>query len=338
MIEKLKKKSKKLGRVVLEQNTAVYHVVSKTAFHEFRFSAAHKEMFRGMLERQAEFCGIEVLAFCILDNHFHLLVRVPYSDATLDDKELIRRYKALYGGRPIPKNALTVEEVIAVLAEGGSPARLLRKQLLARMMSLSVFVKELKQRFGIWYNNHFDNVGTLWCERFKSVLVEDIPSVLKLVAAYIDLNPVRAGICENPEEYVFSTIGEAHAGSLFARKALLNVYLSKKWNSVQKKYSYLLSKDQPLRPEQSLGRDDVYDVLGTGLTTPIGLLLRERMRVFSEGGVLGSSHFVSEVETFMAKRFVWKKRFKPKPMYQGSEEGCWFHSLYLPSIPLGYRM
>lgn len=327
---------KRRGRILLGRNTAVYHVVSKTAYQEFRFSAAHKEAFRGMLERQAIFCGVEVLAFCILDNHFHLLVRIPHVEKKLDDGELLRRYKALYDGRPVPKNALTSDEVDAVLQAGGTVARQLRKQLQARMMNLPSFVKELKQRFSIWYNHNYDNVGTVWCEPFKSVLVEDLPCVLKLVAAYIDLNPVRAGICKNPEDYAFSSIGEACLGSAFARKGFMLVYLSRKWESVRKRYLYLLSEDQPLTSEKGLGRDDVYDVLGTGLNTPIGMLLRKRLPVFSKGGVIGSSHFVEQLESFLCKRFARKKRFEPKPMYAELGTGCRFHSLYLLPIPLTY--
>lgn len=330
-----KKKSKKRGRVVLGENTAVYHVVSKTAYHDFRFSAQHKQMFRGMLERQAAFCGVDVLSFCILDNHFHLLVRVNYEETPPSNEVLLERYKALYEGRPIPKSALTIEEVEGIFREGGSNAKMLRKQLLARMGTLSVFVKELKQRFSIWYNNHCDNVGTIWCERFKSVLVEDVPNVLKLVSAYIDLNPVRAEVCENPEDYPFSTIGEASRGSSFARQGLLSVYLSRNWTSTSKKYLYLLSKDQPVSPGKGLGYDDVVDVLGKGANVPVGLLLRKRLRVFSEGGVIGNADFVCQVEAFLQRRHAFKKRFHPKPLYE-ERSGCKFHSLYLLPMPLTY--
>lgn len=330
-----KEKRKRQRRIVLNKNTAVYHVVSKTAYHEFRFSTLHKETFREMLERQAVFCGIEILAFCLLDNHFHLLLRVPYSEHPPSDETLLLRYKALYAGRPVPKSALTIEEVAFILKEGGSAAKKLRKQLIARMGNVSMFVKELKQRFSIWYNNHFDNVGTIWCEPFKSVLVEDLPNVLKLVSAYIDLNPVRAGICESPEDYPFSSIGEASRGSSFARKGLLNIYLSKNWRSTYQKHLYLLSKDQPLKPGKGLANNDMHELLGTGSNTPIGLLMRQRLPVFSEGGIIGHVDFVKQIESFLQQRHAFKKRFKPKPLY-AEKSSCQFHSLYLLPIPLTY--
>lgn len=288
-----------------------------------------------MLERQATFCGIEVFAFCILDNHFHLLVRVPYTDAPLSNKTLLSRYEALYAGKPIPHSALSVEEVKAILNEGGSTASTLRKQLTARMMNVSVFVKELKQRFSIWYNKHFDNVGTIWSERFKSTLVEDAPNVLKLVSAYIDLNPIRAQICNAPEDYPFSTIGEANHASSFARKGLFNLYSSKNWASIRKKHLYLLSKDQPLSPARGLDNHDVKAMLGTETNAPIGLLLRQRLRVFSEGGIIGNADFVKQINSFFNQKHASRKSFTPKPLY-AEKNGCKFHSLYLMPIPLTY--
>ena len=68
------------------------------------------------------------------------------------------------------------------------------------MGDVSAFMKELKQRFSIWFNRSHKRFGTLWAERFKSVLIENAASALRTVAAYIDLNPVRAGLVEDPKE------------------------------------------------------------------------------------------------------------------------------------------
>ncbi len=77
------------------------------------------------------------------------------------------------------------------------------------MDDVSAFMKLLKQRFSIWYNRSHGRGGTHWCERFQSVLVEDTPHALRLVAAYIALNPVRAGLCRDPKDYRFSSYAEA---------------------------------------------------------------------------------------------------------------------------------
>src|SRR5690606_27693693 len=109
----------------------------------------------------------------------------------------------------------------AILAEEDSEeATKWERRLRARMNDVSEFMKTLKQRYTVWHNHTHRRFGTLWAERFKSVLVEDDPGTLKMVAAYIDLNPVRAGLVEDPADYRWSGYGEAMGGGDAARAGL----------------------------------------------------------------------------------------------------------------------
>ncbi|MCC5805019.1 MAG: hypothetical protein JJU00_01705 [Opitutales bacterium] len=74
-------------------------------------------------------------------------------------------------------------------------------------------MKTLKQRYSVWYNGERGRVGTLWAERYKSCVVQDSPHVLRVVGAYIELNPVRAGLAEQAEAYRWSGFGAATGGS-----------------------------------------------------------------------------------------------------------------------------
>jgi hypothetical protein len=69
-----------------------------------------------------------------------------------------------------------------------------------KLCSLSWYVKEIKQGFSRYFNKKYGRRGTLWGERFKSLIVEDGLTLVNLLA-YVDLNAVRAGIVERPEEY-----------------------------------------------------------------------------------------------------------------------------------------
>ena len=82
----------------------------------------------------------------------------------------------------------------------GSPERL-RYRLWAQVNDLSAFMKLLKQRFSQWFNRTHQRTGTLWEERFRSVLIEGTGPALATVAAYIDLNPVRAGLVHDPNVF-----------------------------------------------------------------------------------------------------------------------------------------
>jgi putative transposase len=76
------------------------------------------------------------------------------------------------------------------------------------MHDLSEFMKGLKQRFTQWFNGHHGRRGTLWEGRFKSVLVQD-GYAARVMAAYIDLNPIRAAMVQKPEDYKWCSYGEA---------------------------------------------------------------------------------------------------------------------------------
>ncbi len=80
-----------------------------------------------------------------------------------------------------------------------------------RMHDLSEFMKTLLQRFTRWFNRTHERSGTLWEERYKSVIVESGVAA-RTIAAYIDLNPVRAGMVSDPADYRWSSYGEAVGG------------------------------------------------------------------------------------------------------------------------------
>jgi hypothetical protein len=93
-----------------------------------------------------------------------------------------------------------------------------------RMHSLSEFFKGMLQRFTCWFNREQGRRGTLWESRFRSVIVQD-GLAARTMAAYIDLNPVRAGIVEDPKDYRFCGYAEAVVGNELAAAGLRRVWV-----------------------------------------------------------------------------------------------------------------
>ena len=158
-------------RLKVSGSSAVYHCMTRSVNGELLFEDREKEVLRKMIWQVADFSGVEVLTYCVMSNHFHVLVRVSDGDS-VSDAELMRRYRILY---PKPTKYQTAS--IAVFGEGfgwrGREGRgEIRRKLLARMSDVSEFMKAVKQRFSVWYNRSHQRYGTLWAERFKSVLVE----------------------------------------------------------------------------------------------------------------------------------------------------------------------
>ncbi|HXC02981.1 MAG TPA: transposase, partial [Opitutaceae bacterium] len=92
-----------------EQAEAVYHCISRTVNGEWLFDSVDKENFRRQLWTVADYCGVEVLTWTILSNHFHVLARIPQTEP-ISDEELLRRYQVLYP-KPSKYSVLRLEVI-----------------------------------------------------------------------------------------------------------------------------------------------------------------------------------------------------------------------------------
>jgi len=282
---------------ILADGLGVYHCMSRSVNGEAFFDSREKEVLRKMIHQVADFSGVEVLTFCLMNNHFHLLVRVPPAEG-VSDGELLRRYRVLYP-KPTTYQTASIEVITKELMAGGFDAEAIRARLLARMGDVSAFMKTLKQRFSTWFNKTHDRFGPLWSDRFKSVLVEGKGNVLQTMAAYIDLNPVRAGIVQDPKDYRFCGYAEAVAGRSDAVRGLTFVTSGLyDVSSVEALKTYRLmlfgkgsaSATGLSRIERAQAVRILEEEQGH---LPTATLLRCRIRYFSEGAILGSREFVA---------------------------------------------
>lgn len=194
-----------------EASNGLYHCISRVVDRRLVFGDTEKEHFCRLLRGYARFCGVRILTHCVMGNHFHLLVEVPKRpDDPPDDDELIERIAAIHS----PERTRVIGELLS--RAGPVEREALRQRLWRRMGDISQFLKELKQRFSQWHNLRQGRHGTLWEERFKSVLIGPGGRALSTVAAYIDLNPVRAGLVSHPAAYRWSGCGGAVNGNVDA--------------------------------------------------------------------------------------------------------------------------
>jgi putative transposase len=278
------------------EGAACYHCMSRVVAGERLLKEREREVMRGMLWRVAEFCGVRILSYAVMSNHFHVLVSVPCREP-VGDAELVRRYGVLYAGSLAPWQP-SAEVLAGILAAGGEEAEGWRRRLTARMGDVSAFMKTVKQRFTGWYNKTHGRFGTLWADRFKSVLVEGSDRALKTVAAYIDLNPVRAGLVDDPAAYRWCGYAEAMAGRRRAREGLTALFAGslEGWGDVLAGYRQLLFGVGAAGASGvgKIARGRVLAVLQAGGEVSVAEALRCRVRYFSDGAVLGSSAFVEE--------------------------------------------
>jgi hypothetical protein len=301
----------RMARIKIAGRGAVYHCISRIVGGEPLLGDLEKEQLRLWVWRQAAFSGLEVITYCLLSNHLHLLVRVP-AQLRLTDAQLVERARAYYGSQS-PYVRLLQD---AWEASGSLPPDL-RTGLSSRMGDLSVYMKELKQRFSLWYNKSHQRFGTLWAERFKSLVVEEEPGTVRTVAAYVDLNPVRAGLVEDAKDYRWSGYGEAVAGQERARRGLASFQEGEDWAVVGPEYRKVLlvssgwagRSGKVVRDGEGIRRE-----LARGGKLSLGEVLRLRVRYFSDGVVLGSRNYVNAVFAEYRDRFGARRRTGARPL------------------------
>src|SRR5690606_18351479 len=215
-----------------ESQAGVFHVVSRIVGREFRIDGDGKDFFVRVMRGYEELLGLEVLTWCVMSNHFHMLVRVPHrpeGDGP-DVQTLLDRMKRAVGQEQFK---LTVSE-LDMWARAGNESAIedWRQRQIERMYSLSEFMRCVKLRFTRWYNRRMDRKGVLWESRYTSVIVQDEERALKTMATYIDLNPVRAGVVEDPADYGWSGYAEAMRGERKAQEALVKVAGRAAWKGV----------------------------------------------------------------------------------------------------------
>jgi putative transposase len=319
----------------------LYHVISRVVDRRFVLGTEEKEKFRTLMRMQENFTGCRVLAYCLMDNHFHLLLEVPpMADEGISDELLLKRLSALYGEDFVGGVAQELADARSrdYRSESGRDEAVtaIHKRFTYRMQDLGEFMKGLLQRFTQWFNRAHSRSGTLWEDRFKSVIVED-GIAARTMSAYIDLNPVRAGMVKDPVEYRWSSYGEAVGGGKKgngkkAREGLVRAYLcdqgvgfeAEKWQEVSRLYRRLMGLALGKKP----GRAKVSQALkGHGQITKntaeflesndnetvlkdlgVAKMLRCRIRYFTDGAVIGSREFVNEAFTSARGRFGPKRK------------------------------
>ncbi|CAN5306490.1 hypothetical protein BH23VER1_BH23VER1_25260 [soil metagenome] len=299
-----------------------------------------KWVFRDILSRLEAFCGVRCLTFCLMGNHFHLLVEVRDGEqeefvesakAGRMDAELCGRVRALYGKKAAVALGEELEGLRARGEDGEAWGRL--EPLVGRMNDLAIFVKELKWRFSAWFNGENGRVGTLWESRFRSMLIEGSQEALTATAAYIDLNPVRAGLAEDSKDYRSCGYAEAVAGKKGALEGLRRVLGGGECGlpaaEVLSRYRLLLfGKGREARDESGSvvlrkGYTDeaVEAVESAGGTLPMQELLRSRARHLTEGAALGSREFLERLMKGRRGFFRANRKVAGRPIRGGGWGG-----------------
>jgi hypothetical protein len=240
------------------------------------------------------------------------------------------------------------------IAYGKSEIAAIFQRYTRRMHDLSEFMRALLQRYTRWFNKRHGVRGTLWEDRFHSVIVQS-GLASRTMAAYIDLNPVRAKICDDPADYRWSSYGEAVGGGRGASKAQSGLVRalrgheghsghSRAWaqGGLSKEYRRLLISGASEQAENC--SDGKRRVHRKGISKAkaekelarleeeqardlkIAKVVRCKVRYFKDGAVLGSKKFVNDFFESQRESFSKKRKDgarKPRGSLKGLAGEIW---------------
>ncbi len=155
------------------------------------------------LEQLAQVFAIEICAYAVMSNHYHLVVRIDRARAEQwSEAQVMRRWGKLFN---LP---LLIERYRKGLTTTEAEARQARKDIAVwreRLSDLSWYMRTLNEHLARRANAEDGCTGRFWEGRYKSQALLDEAAVLTCMS-YVDFNPIRAGLADSPEASDYTSI------------------------------------------------------------------------------------------------------------------------------------
>jgi REP element-mobilizing transposase RayT len=163
--------------------------------------------------------SINIAAYAVMSNHYHLVLQVDKVAAdSWSMDEVIDRWYSLFNGHLLVDRYLTEEVVSAAHLEA---VEKLVELWRARLYDISWYMKCLNEHIARQANKEDKCTGRFWEGRFKSqALLDDI--ALLSCMAYVDLNPIRAGVATSLSDSDFTSIKKRICQYKSHKKQIIN--------------------------------------------------------------------------------------------------------------------
>jgi REP element-mobilizing transposase RayT len=194
--------------------TPYYHCVSRCVRRAFlcgddaqsgKSFEHRRQWIEDRMKTLAQVFAVDLCAFAVMSNHYHVVLHVDRQEAaSWSDAEVIRRWQELFVGHPMTQRYLAGDDLLEV-------ERKLVAELVAlwrnRLSDISWYMRCLNEAIARQANEEDNCTGRFWEGRFKSQALLD-EKALAACLAYVDLNPIRAGMAETPEASDHTSIQE----------------------------------------------------------------------------------------------------------------------------------
>lgn len=192
-------------------DTPYYHVVSRCVRRAWlcgyddyagKDYSHRKQWVMQRLRFLAEIFAIDLCAYAIMSNHYHLVLRVDRQQSEqLTKEEVVQRWTRIFKAPPPIQRWQAGDATAADRALAERKIECWRK----RLIDISWYMRTLNEYLARRANAEDECTGRFWEGRFKSQALLDEAGLITAMA-YVDLNPVRAGTARTPEESEFTSI------------------------------------------------------------------------------------------------------------------------------------
>ncbi len=299
------------GQLVDLEVTRYYHCISRCVRRAMLCGDGfehRKQWIEDRLETLAKNFALSVCGFSLMDNHMHVLVRLdPKVAAEWSDEEVVRRWIAVYPPRNLD---FENEKVLRTWIDHQVKDLKNVQKLRTRLRDLGWFMKALKEPLARMANKEDDCKGTFWESRYKSIAVLDEEALLA-TCAYIDLNPVAAGIAATPETSKYTSVRQRvqHAkaeGKLDALKAAASGSVAGSKAAGRLEESHWLCPVEDLR-RKGIEREGMIESFSLGSYL---LLVDYTSRLCRAGKARVSSELAGIFERLGTSAEFWEHRLK----------------------------
>lgn len=280
-----------------------YHLFNRIAgcSHEHPFTDVDREYGIKLAVKLADYYLLDFISLCWMGNHFHVVLYAPSKDKLPSDEVIAQRHNNYYGNRP--DKLIDSEDSISCAGIG------------EKMIDISHFMKVFQQSFVAYYNKSHNRRGHLWSGRFKSTIL-DMTGAVWAAVKYVELNPVRAGLVNDPADYRHSTwgwlcgSGKHLFASGFFRHMRRCMPLTDFGCSDQELIDIFNGElTRTIAYEIGQSGDELYETVykaRKGVSMPLRCL--RRTRHWTDGGIIGSKEFIHKVAGLFTDDMARMKR------------------------------